>query len=102
MRWPAKKTCAPVWSAKSPATGRKPASLRAQRDTVTTAAQADAIEHEIKFAEAEIERLENEEYASLERTEAQETVLAAARAQVERWPAPWTRPANAWRSGSRN
>ena len=57
--------------------------LRAQRDSVTTTAQADAIEHEIKFADAEIERLENEEYASLERTEAQEAALAAARARVE-------------------
>lgn len=56
---------------------------RAQRDSVTTPAQAEAIEHEIGFAEREIERLENDEFASLERTEAQETVLAAARAQVE-------------------
>ena len=62
---------------------QKAAKLRAQRDSVTTAAQADAIEHEIKFAESEIERLENDEYASLERTENQETALAAARAQVE-------------------
>jgi len=57
--------------------------LRDQRDSVTTTAQADAIEHEIKFAESEIERLENDEYASLERTETQEAVLAAARARVE-------------------
>ena len=57
--------------------------LRAQRDSVTTAAQADAIEHEIKFAQVEIERLENEEYASLERTELQEGALAAAREKVE-------------------
>lgn len=57
--------------------------LRAQRDSVTTTAQADAIEHEVKFAEAEIERLEADEYASLERTESQEAALAAARAQVE-------------------
>jgi len=62
---------------------QKAGRLRAQRDTLTTAAQADAIDHEIKFAESEIERLDNEEYASLERTEAQESVLAAARAQVE-------------------
>lgn len=62
---------------------QKAARLRAQRDSVTTAAQADAIEHEIRFAEVEIERLENDEYASLERTEAQEAILAAARAQVE-------------------
>jgi hypothetical protein len=62
---------------------QKAAKLRAQRDSVTTAAQADAIEHEIKFAEAEVERLENDEYTSLERTENQEAALAAARAQVE-------------------
>jgi hypothetical protein len=62
---------------------QKAARLKAQRDTVTTTAQAEAIEHEIGFAEHEIERLENEEFASLERTEAQETALATARAQVE-------------------
>ena len=62
---------------------QKATRLRAQRDSVTTAAQADAIEHEIKFAESEIARLETDEYASLERTEAQEAALAAARAQVE-------------------
>jgi predicted nucleic acid-binding Zn-ribbon protein len=56
---------------------------RAQQDTVTTPDQAKAIEHELHFAEAEAERLENEEFASLERTEAQEAALAAARAQVE-------------------
>ena len=57
--------------------------VRAQRDSVTTPAQAEAIEHEIAFAEREIERIENEEFASLERSEVQEAVLAAARAQVE-------------------
>ena len=57
--------------------------LRDQRDSITTAEQADALEHEVKFAESEIERLESEEYASLERTEIQEAVLAAARARVE-------------------
>jgi len=62
---------------------QKASKLRAQRDSVTTAAQADAIEHEVKFAESEIERLETDEYASLERTENQERALAAARAQVE-------------------
>ncbi|MDE3200784.1 MAG: hypothetical protein KGN79_07665 [Acidobacteriota bacterium] len=63
---------------------KKAAHFREQQDSVTTTAQAEAIEHELTFAKAEIERLENEEYASLERTEAQETALAAARAQVER------------------
>jgi predicted nucleic acid-binding Zn-ribbon protein len=62
---------------------QKAGRLRAQRDSVTTAAQANAIEHEIGFAESEIERLETDEYASLERTEKQEAMLAAARAQVE-------------------
>jgi uncharacterized protein len=62
---------------------QKAARYRAQQDSVTTPAQAAAIEHEVTFAESEIERLENEEFASLERTEAQEATLAAARAQVE-------------------
>ena len=56
---------------------------RAQLDTITTPAQAQAIEHEIGFAEHEIERLENEELESLERTDQHEAALAAARAQVE-------------------
>jgi len=62
---------------------QKAARYRAQQNTVTTPAQAEAIEHEVHFAEAEAERLENEEFASLERTETQEAELAAARAQVE-------------------
>ncbi len=62
---------------------QKAARYRAQLDTVTTSAQAEAIEHEIRFAEAEIQRLEEEEFASLERTEAHETTLAEARIQVE-------------------
>ena len=62
---------------------QKAARYKAQQDTVTTAAQAAAIEHEVHFAQAEIERLENDEFASLERTETQEAALAAARKQVE-------------------
>jgi len=62
---------------------QKAARYRAQQDTVTTPAQAEAIEHEVRFAESEIERIENEEFASLERTEAQEAEMRAARAQVE-------------------
>jgi predicted nucleic acid-binding Zn-ribbon protein len=62
---------------------QKAARYRAQQDTVTTPDQAKAIDHELGFAEAEAERLENEEFTSLERTEAQEDALAAARAQVE-------------------
>jgi uncharacterized protein len=62
---------------------QKAARYKIQQDTVTTPAQAAAIEHEVQFAQAEIDRLENEEFASLERTEAQEATLAAARSQVE-------------------
>lgn len=62
---------------------QKAARYRAQQDSVTTPAQAAAIEHEVGFAEREIERLENEELASLEETDKLEAVLAAARSQVE-------------------
>jgi len=62
---------------------KKAVRYRVQLDTVTTPAQAEAIEHEVRFADSEAERLENEEFASLERTEAQEAALAAARVQVE-------------------
>jgi len=62
---------------------KKAARYRAQQDSLTTPEQATAVEHELHFAEAEAERLENEDFASLERTEAQETALAAARAHVE-------------------
>jgi predicted nucleic acid-binding Zn-ribbon protein len=57
--------------------------FRTQLDTVTTPAQAGAIEHEIQFEAAEADRLENEAFSSLERSEAQETELSQARAQVE-------------------
>ena len=57
--------------------------LRAQRDSITTPAQAEALEHELTFAEAEIDRLETEELASLERTENHEGALAQARSGVE-------------------
>jgi predicted nucleic acid-binding Zn-ribbon protein len=62
---------------------QKAARFQAQNDSVTTSAQAEAIKHEIQFASTEITRLEDEEFASLERTEAQETVMAGSRAQVE-------------------
>ena len=62
---------------------QKAGRYRAQLDTVTTPAQAQAIEHEIAFADGEIERLENEELDSLERTDKQEAALAEARRQVE-------------------
>jgi len=57
--------------------------FRAQQDAVKHTAEAEAIEHELGFAQREIERLESDELASMERTEAQETALAAARARVE-------------------
>jgi hypothetical protein len=62
---------------------QKTARFRVQLDSVKTPDQANAIEHEIHFAESEAERLENEEFASLERSEALERSLAATRAQVE-------------------
>jgi predicted nucleic acid-binding Zn-ribbon protein len=62
---------------------KKAARFRAQLDSVKTPAQAEAIEHEIHFASAEADRLEEEEFASLERSEANEPELARARAQVE-------------------
>jgi uncharacterized protein len=62
---------------------QKAARFRAQVDSVKTPEQAVAVEHEIQFATKEIERLENEEYASLERTETLEAALAQARAQVQ-------------------
>jgi predicted nucleic acid-binding Zn-ribbon protein len=62
---------------------QKAAKFRAQLDVVKTPAQAEAIEHEVSFATTEIERLENDELASMERSEALEVTLAQARAQVE-------------------
>jgi len=62
---------------------QKAARFRAQLDSVKTPAEAEAIEHELQFATAEIRRLEDEEYASLERSEELEAALAQSRAQVE-------------------
>jgi uncharacterized protein len=62
---------------------QKTAHFRHQLDAVKTPEQAVAIEHEIQFSTAEADRLETDEFASLERTENLETVLAQARAQVE-------------------
>lgn len=61
----------------------KIARLRRQMDAATSAAQITALEHEIGFAEAAINRLEDEELASLERTEALEITERAATASVE-------------------
>jgi len=63
---------------------QKLARFRTQLDAVKTPEQAEAIEHETKFATDEAERLEAEEIVSLERTEQLEAGLAAARAEVER------------------
>ena len=62
---------------------QKTARFRTQLDAVKTPEQAAAMEHEIQFETNEAERLENEEYTSLERTETQEAALAQSRAQVE-------------------
>lgn len=62
---------------------QKAARFRTQLDSVKTPEQAQAIEHEIQFATAEVERLENEEFASLERSETLESELGQARRQVE-------------------
>jgi predicted nucleic acid-binding Zn-ribbon protein len=62
---------------------KKAERFRTQLDSVKTPEQANAIEHEIAFETTEADRQENEEFASLERSEAQEAALAAARAQVE-------------------
>jgi uncharacterized protein len=63
---------------------QKAARFKTQLDSVKTPEQAAAIEHETQFVNGEADRLENEEFASLERTDAQEAALAAARAEVER------------------
>jgi len=62
---------------------QKVARFRVQLDSVKTPEQAAAIEHEITFEAAEADRLENEELASMERSEVQEAALAAASPQVE-------------------
>ncbi|MGD0940335.1 MAG: C4-type zinc ribbon domain-containing protein [Terracidiphilus sp.] len=62
---------------------KKVARYRSQQDSLTTSEQATAVDNELHFAKAEVERLESEDFASLERTESLETALAAARDQVE-------------------
>lgn len=62
---------------------QKAARFRTQLDEVKTSEQAAAVEHELSFEAIEVKRLEDDAFASLERTEAQEAALAAARAQVE-------------------
>ena len=58
--------------------------LRRQMESATSAAQIAALEHEISFAEAAIRKLEDEELASLERTESAETEQHDAAALLER------------------
>ncbi|MGA3263288.1 MAG: C4-type zinc ribbon domain-containing protein [Terracidiphilus sp.] len=62
---------------------QKAVRFRTQLDAVKTPAQAEAFEHEIHFESSEADRLENDEFNSLVRSEAQEATLASARAQVE-------------------
>lgn len=62
---------------------KKAAHFRVQLDSVTNPAQAEAAEHGIEFASAEADRLENDEFASMERSEALEAALALARAQIQ-------------------
>lgn len=62
----------------------KIARLRKQMDSATSAAQISALEHEIGFSDAAIRKLEDEELASLERTEELEAAETRAVADVER------------------
>jgi predicted nucleic acid-binding Zn-ribbon protein len=57
--------------------------LSKQMETAASAAQITAFEHEIKFAEDAIRTLEDEEIASMERTEQQESARESGRAAVE-------------------
>jgi predicted nucleic acid-binding Zn-ribbon protein len=56
----------------------KIARLQKQMESATSAAQITALEHEISFATQSISRLEDEELASMERTDQYETARAAA------------------------
>ena len=58
--------------------------LRKQMDAATSAAQISALEHEIKFSEESISKLEDEELASMERTERFDASKAAATAELEK------------------
>lgn len=57
--------------------------LRVQLDSVTTPAQAAAMEHEIEFATSEADRLETDALLSLDRTETQEEALTAAKSFID-------------------
>ena len=56
--------------------------LRRSLDAATSAAQVTAFEHEIGFAQTSIARLEDDELASMERTELLEQQLQSAQAQA--------------------
>ena len=62
----------------------KIARLRKQMDAATSAAQITALDHEISFAQAAIRKLEDEELASLERTESLESADKAGAANAEK------------------
>jgi hypothetical protein len=57
--------------------------LRKQMETATSAAQITALEHEIDFSEQTIARLEDEELASLERTDQHEITRGKATLTLE-------------------
>jgi uncharacterized protein len=57
--------------------------LRKQMETATSAAQITALEHEIGFSEQAISALEDEELASLERTDQHEAAKSSATAALE-------------------
>ncbi len=57
--------------------------LRRQLDAATSTAQVSALQHEIAFGESAIRKLEDEEFASLERTEALETAEKTALGALE-------------------
>ncbi len=58
--------------------------LRRSLDSATSAQQVGAFEHEITFTRAAVEQLEEQAFASLERTEALEPEQTTALAQLER------------------
>lgn len=57
--------------------------LRRQMDSATSAAQIAALEHEIHFADDVIHRTEDEELASLERTEAHEALERSEKVKLQ-------------------
>lgn len=69
----------------------KLAKLRKQLDAATSTAQVTALEHEIQFAEQAIAKLEDEELASMERTEQLEMERSHGQEALERTTAALTR-----------